>query len=256
MKKFNIKNLTNTNQHAFQRFHKKTKLTSVPRNEIMPYELDNSLKKIYYKSYPRFEEIQLPKPRLGSYQLEQALLNRNSNRSFASVKIKKKEISNLLYYSLGINSTSKTASRFYPSAGKKYPLEAYILSLNTELSKGLYHYYVPHNSLEYLSGLQEFSFQKAFTKYNQTWISNIALILIITGIFQRTFRQYGERGYRFTHIESGHVGQTLYLISSALSINCCAIGGFIDRYFEDILDIDGNQESLISAYALGKPQLK
>lgn len=207
-------------------------------------------KKVYFKGYVRLEEIKLPQPHLPSISLKQSLMDRKSTRKFSNIPLSASEIGNLLYYSAGLRNHSSTyGNRFYPSAGARYPLEIYILSLNTELPKGLYHYYLKSHSLEKLC---KFNTSEMKSHFNQSWISKSGLLILITSVFNRTTMKYGDRGYRHILIEAGHLGQNIYLNANALKLSCCAIGGFIDDNLNKLIDIDGVKESIIYIHAIGK----
>ncbi len=78
-----------------------------------------------------------------------------------------------------------------------------------------------------------------------------AAVILITAVFQRTTFKYGERGYRFALIEAGHVAQNIDLVAGALHLPAANLGGFFDRELEALLDIDGVEQSLVYAVALG-----
>ncbi len=64
------------------------------------------------------------------YDLIEAIKKRHSFRDFSAKPINIEQLSSILYYSMGIRgkfSDGKLMLRMYPSAGAKYPLEAYIL---------------------------------------------------------------------------------------------------------------------------------
>ena len=63
--------------------------------------------------------------------------------------------------------------------------------------------------------------------------------------------KYGDRGYRHVLAEAGHLAQNLYLISSALGLSCCAMGGYYDEEINNLLDIDGVGESIVYILAIG-----
>lgn len=248
MKKIDIKKLTNTKVRAYQRFHKNTVLSSVPQYEFMPDELPEAVTKTYYKSYPRFPVISLPKPTIKMSSLQEAFEQRRSQRSFSKKPISMRQLSTLLYFSAGEQEEGK---RFYPSGGARYGLETYLVSTNTQLKNGVYHYYVPDHSLEKLLPVDTIDFQKAFTQYNQTWAKNMGCMIVVTAVLDRIFIKYGERGYRFAHLEAGHMGQNMYLVSNQVELNCCAAAGIVDTYWGDLLDINLEKEPIIYTLLLG-----
>lgn len=254
-KKINLDELLSKPTLQFEQFHSKTKIKK-PITEIKQKLWPESWKKVYYKGYARLEEIILPRPKLPKgVKLKEALSTRVSRRKFSGVPISLKKLSTLLYFSAGLKKTKlqKESNRFYPSAGSRYPLEIYILSLNTELPRGLYHYYLKSNSLEKLLTFSKFSPEKYF---GQSWVAQASCLIIITAIFRRNCVKYSNRGYRYVMIEVGHMGQNFYLNSAALDIACCTIGGFADKKLEKLLDIDGVKESVVYILAIGEMQSK
>lgn len=240
------------NLSKFERFHKLTKNSS--KVEIID-EADwpKNWVQIYSKSYPRFEEINLPEARLSKKEsLGGVLENRKSKREFSSVPLTVTQLSTLLRYGSGVKDLNNpSVNRYYPSAGGRYPLETYILALNIEkLEKGIYHYYVKNHSLEKLFPLRKFELREYLTA--QDSIGDAACFLIITALFRRTAVKYGERGYRHVLVEAGHMAQNYYLTSSALKISCSALGGYRDDKINKLLEIDGLKETVVYVMALGK----
>lgn len=213
-------------------------------------------KQIYFKSYPRLPQIKLDNPKKTSLQksLSNIILRRSSDRNFHFGKLSKKELSNLLFFSAGITSKAKdwnNTSRAYPSAGARYPSEVYLIVLNlTDLEKGLYHYNVKSHSLELLlkKDLKDYLYRAT----KQGWIKKAGIVFIITSVLGRSEVKYNNRAYRFCLIETGHVGQNIYLVSMALNIKCCAIGGFIDKDVNSLLDLNDNNEFASYLLAVGK----
>ncbi len=62
----------------------------------------------------------------------------------------------------------------------------------------------------------------------QDAIFNAPISILVTAIYERTTRKYGERGIRYVHIEVGHVGQNIYLQAETLGLGTVVIGAFYD----------------------------
>ncbi len=218
----------------YGKFHSRTKLKSLTGS-------DSNLQKKYkrrYKEYPRLEKIFLPEAsEILNSSLKETILKRKSSRSFSQKKLSLEILSTLLLY-----------SSYHPSAGGRYPLEIYFLSLNSELQSGLYHYNIRNHSMEVLRQGETISLKKYF---DQEWIKTAGGVVIITSVFTRNTEKYGDRGYRAILQEVGYLGELIYLMSSATNIGCCAIGGFVDEELEKLLDIDGVYESVVGVFAVG-----
>ena len=201
-----------------------------------------------FKTYPRFSEVFLPNKELDSYYI-QLLKKRRSKRIFSNKKISLIEISSLLKYSFGLSDKNK---RYYPSAGALYPLECYLISLNSDLDKGVYHYFPLNHSLEFLWVLDEKKYKKIMFLLKFFNFLKPGVILIITSFFKRSAVKYGDLAAVFSLIESGHVGQNIYLLSEMLNLGCCALGFTNNSIFEEIIDIDNENEVICYGFVLGK----
>jgi SagB-type dehydrogenase family enzyme len=250
MKKINLDELFGKPVSLSEKFHQKIKIKK-PAKQLSKKLWPKSWKTVHFKGYPRLDEIFLPKPILqNNLSLKQSLMKRKSSRQFSEKTLPINKLSSLLYYSAGLreNKPPWEANRFYPSAGARYPLEVYLLSLNTDLPKGLYHYYLKNHSLEKLLIFDKLDVKRYIF---HEWFFDAACFIIISSVFKRTTVKYGDRGYCFTLLEAGHLGQNFYLVSSALDIACCGIGGFVEHELENLLDIDGVNESIVYILALG-----
>jgi len=234
-------------------FDKATTLTKFPK-KVTGFVAPSSWAIISYKAYPRLPQVLLPRPTKINITLTDALLQRMSTREYSQIPIRKLGLSNLLYYSSGVTSilSKKPGTRrFYPSAGARYPLEVYPLIFNVSgIPPGGYHYHIKSHSMERL--LNKSLSKRIFDYIDQPWIERSAAILLITAIFNRTEEKYGSRGYRHILTEYGHIAQNIYLLSSALNIGACSIGGFLEEKIDRMLDLDYEDEGVIGFITLGK----
>lgn len=210
-------------------------------------------KTTYYKTYPRFKKIQLSKekPHADFFSL---ISERVSKRDFTSRPTGLKELSKILQYSAGIieEKENENPRRAHPSAGGRFPLEIYpiIFRGSADLPAGLYHYGIRDHALDVLwqQPMEKEDIAELFT---YPWIQNASCAIVITALFWRSQMKYGERGYRYILLEAGHVGQNLVLAAEALGLKCCPLGGTRDKNLEKFIDIDGINESVVYALALG-----
>jgi SagB-type dehydrogenase family enzyme len=222
-----------------QKFFETIKIKRFSSNKFDSKILLNYLKNDRYKSYSRLEEIKLYKPKFHKTIFFE--------KSKASLSLE--YLSYVLYFSAGIKRKITSGHiRFYPSIGFCYPLEVYVLSLNTDLKRGLYHYYLRNNSLERLLIIKKIELKKYFSLPTNF---NIFFIVLITAIFERSTEIYGDRGYNYTLLEAGHLGQNFYLNALNIGLECWPIGEFADYKLNDLLDIDGINEAVIYSLAIG-----
>jgi SagB-type dehydrogenase family enzyme len=181
------------------------------------------------------ERVCLPLPRLrGNVSLEEALRRRRSVRDYTSMPVSLEELSQLLWAAYGvteINWSLKTT----PSAGGTYPLDIYVVVRSGGVSMisggflapGSYRYDFRSHCLE-LVREGDFSGQLSEAALAQTWVREAALNIVIFGVYERTTRRYGERGYRYVYMEAGHASQNIYLQATALGLGTVSVGAFYD----------------------------
>lgn len=211
---------------------------------------------IEYKTYPRFKKTILPTDRpLQQSDLFQTIQQRRTRRAFDSSKeVSLQELASLLKYSCGITSASNSEEhRAQASGGGRFPIETYLLHLkkSSVLNPGIYHYDVQGHALEHLWE-REFSEAEIKSFFSYPWVKDAEFAIVMTAVFPRTMIKYGERGYRFVLLEAGHIGQNMYLASEALQLKMCAIGGTYEHAVENLLDVDGMNESIVYSLIFGK----
>lgn len=237
-----------------RKFHNDTKIRDFGNSKSTSYGTwPEAWKRIYYKAYPRLDQVFLPKPSKKLFDMEKVLRQRVSCREFSEKAVKPSKFGDMLYYSAGLKNFKKKGvqpRRFYPSAGARYPLEVYPFIFNVEkIKSAVYHYHLKTHSLELI--LNKPFFTHTMRQFSQPWLRKSAALLVISAIFDRTENKYKDRGYRHILTEYGHLAQNFYLMSTALNLGCCSIGGFIDDGLNEILDIDGIEESVVGVIAVG-----
>lgn len=176
----------------------------------------------------------------GSISVEKVLLERRSVRDYADMSLTQKELSQLLWSCQGI--TDPTGLRTAPSAGALYPLEVYAVIGNVkDLSPGVYKYRPEgHQVTRVLNGDKRS--QLADAALGQTMIEEGAVSFVITAVYERTTRKYGERGKIYVHMEVGHAGQNICFQAVALELGAVTVGAFYDAEVAKILKLPDNEE--------------
>jgi SagB-type dehydrogenase family enzyme len=147
----------------------------------------------------------------------------------------------------------KLSRRVVPSAGALYPIEMYLVALNIEgLEAGLYHYHPKDQLLESLRAEELRSDIESAVLYPEI-VSQASVVFLLAAIFQRTRFKYGERGYRFVLLDSGHIAQNIYLVSTALGLGAVSMGGYVDEDLNRMLDMNGVDESVVYTVVVGQP---
>lgn len=164
------------------------------------------------------------------------------------------ELSRLLYFANGITAIvpyppNPLLMRAAPSAGGLYPNELYIVSsdYHPELGNGLFNYQVKTHSLcQLIDGKSPYnSIQKAC--FNHPAVEETDLIIIISGIFERSAWRYGDRAYRRVLLDAGHIWGNIELIAYLFGRKAYCLGGFNDHYLNDSLMFENEYSLMVIA---------
>lgn len=200
----------------------------------------------------------LPDPREAprrAVDLWDSINNRVSVRAYSEEQLSLEELSYLLWCTQGVKeATDRPATlRTVPSAGARHCFETYVLVNRVEgLKRGLYRFLATEHSLQEVDtdpGTAERVTQACF---NQRFVMQSAATFIWTAVAYRMMWRYGERGYRYMHLDAGHVCQNLYLAAEAIGCGACAIAAFHDDALNEALQIDGVEHFAVYVGVLGK----
>jgi len=253
--------------YLYETFHENTKLNRF-KEKILGRNIGEVLSDKNFVGTIRYSEkryvsnniIYLPKDYTDHVNskstFDELLYNRRSTREFSDEKMSIHELAYILNSSYGISGAIENIGidfyqelRTSPSAGGLYPLEIYVYTNNVEgIVRGLYHYSVSENALEELA-LENINLEN-LTSYSDV-AKQTGVILFITGVFPRLSHKYGERAYRFLHLDAGHLGQNLYLSTENIGLGAVAIGGFFDDEINRFLRVDGVTEGVVYEFFIG-----
>jgi len=236
---------------AFHAISSNTSKHSGPPEEQWPEEW----KKIYFKTYPRFPRIYLEKSgQTELITLAGSLTHRRSRRQFSGgLPIDIKSIETLLSSiqpSPNSIASEVESLRPYPSAGARYPIELYLLTRSVkELPSSVHHYNFRYHALECLWPLTDDDIARAFPY--QQFLTECSAIIVLTAFWGRSCIKYGERGYRYSLLEAGHIAQNISLASEAARLGSCPYGGFHDEELNRLLDLEPSEEAAVYSIILG-----
>jgi SagB-type dehydrogenase family enzyme len=213
---------------------------------------DLSSKPGTYKRYPSAPKVRLdPSKHKSAASLWEIMEHRRSVREFKDEFITKSELSQLLWAAQGITH-QEFGFRTAPSAGALYPVETY-LGINSvdDVDPGIYHYSVETHELDLLvSG--DFSIRIAHAALDQGIVYHANVVFIWTAIFQRSKWKYKQRAYRYVYLDAGHIAQNVALAAVAMNLGSCQVGALYDDEVNELLGLDGTDESVIYMTIIGR----
>jgi SagB-type dehydrogenase family enzyme len=212
------------------------------------------------KPYPKEAKlIALPKREqfkgIGKIDIESAIENRETCRTYSDGQISLSELSFLLWATQGIKQVldSGHALRTIPSAGCRHALETYLCALNIQgLDQGIYRYLPLEHQLLFEFTEENLDRKIVQTVLNQPYPGEAAVTFIWTTIPYRMEWRYGLAAHKVIAIEAGHVCQNLYLACEAIDAGTCAIAAYDQEKIDRLLRIDGLEEFTVYLASVGK----
>lgn len=201
--------------------------------------------------------IDLPDPRKyeADISLTQAIVQRVSVRKYADTPVSLPELSYLLWCIQGVKSVEShlVTLRTVPSAGARHAFETYLLVNNVAgLAPGLYKFLAVDHQLAKLEAGENISDIITEACLRQRFVKTSAVTFIWTATAYRMTYRYGQRGYRYLHLDAGHVCQNLYLAAETTTCGVCAIAAFDDDQLNQALSLDGEAQFAVYVATLGK----
>jgi SagB-type dehydrogenase family enzyme len=138
--------------------------------------------------------------------------------------------------------------RTAPSAGALYPLDVYVVAAKVEgLAAGVYRY---HPGTHTLTPVKDGDHRDAL---HEEVPRHAPAVLVISSVYERTTRKYGERGIRYVHLEAGHAAENALLQAVALGLGAVVMGAFDDNAVRQATGMSPAEQPLY-VVPVGKPR--
>lgn len=198
-----------------------------------------------YKPHKSYESQNSLSIQVESSDISEIIFNRRSPDSFEDYTISKQQALNVLGAAIRItkrNSSEQEYRRSYPSAGAKYPLEAYSYMKKVDgIEKGIYHIDVLNEELVPIPSKNEGEIMNCISG---DLVKNTSMIVFLSAIFEKTVPKYASRGYRYALIEAGHIMQNICITSEDNDLCCRPYGGFIEDEVDNILNLPDDETTI------------
>jgi len=232
------------------------------RTRLVQSRLSESPQPPFFKTYPKADRLVLPRCTTPDREFLTVLLRRKTHREFSAKALSLHEVSQLLYYTWGVQNYRSTpygrlAHKTSPSGGARHPVEVYLLVLNVKgLAQGLYHYNCRSHFLELL---HKGNMSKKAMEYcaRQPYVQNAAALFLMTAVFPRSMWKYrSARAYRIVMLDAGHLSQTFCLTATYLGLAPFCTAALKDTLIEKDLGLDGITESVLYVAGVGIPAVR
>ncbi|MEZ0229889.1 MAG: SagB/ThcOx family dehydrogenase [Planctomycetota bacterium] len=185
-------------------------------------------------------------------QVERTVLVRRSTRGFDGKAFTLDELAKLLHFAYQDTATAAEDARFAPGTIDASLLETYICWNHAEGGEPGTYYYRPRTQDLVLLNPGSRSRECHAICLGQELGRDAAAVLFHTADLPRAVARYGDRAYRYLHLDAGHVGQRLNLAAIRLGLGASGIGGFFDDHALQLLGLPP-RSVIVYPTCLGRP---
>lgn len=182
--------------------------------------------------------------------LEVTILRRRSTRRLSGEGLSLRELSDVLAFAYrpDLLGEERALPRYF-DAGL---LETFLVIHDVSgVAPGVYYFAPRHMELRPLrEGV--FRDETFHIALGQELARDAACVMIHTADLTAAVSRYGNRAYRYLHLDAGHIGQRVNLAAIRSRLGVSGIGGFFDNEVNALLDIPP-RELCVYITCLGKP---
>ncbi|HIK44355.1 MAG TPA: SagB/ThcOx family dehydrogenase [Leptolyngbyaceae cyanobacterium M65_K2018_010] len=184
--------------------------------------------------------------------LETTILKRRSTRKYSGGAISLEALKQLLDFTYQPHHYHDQGFDGDPDYCEVDLLQTFVVVSDVDgLEAGCY-YYAPHCQELRQVRFKQFRRELHYLCLGQELGRDAAAVLFHTADLQAASQAYGDRVYRYLHMDAGHLAQRLNLAAIYLGLGVSGIGGFFDDQVNDVLGIPAD-EAVIYITTLGQP---
>jgi SagB-type dehydrogenase family enzyme len=101
-----------------------------------------------------------------------------------------------------------------------------------------------HNGTIDLAASGRLAQKMATVCLDQAWLANAALHILFLTNLDLVEHTWGPRGYRYTMMAAGRLGQRMYLGATTLGLGACGVGAFYDNEAAQLMGLNGSSRLL------------
>jgi SagB-type dehydrogenase family enzyme len=168
-------------------------------------------------------------------------------------------LSRWIYFSYGVTAIIRQPGRDQllraaPSAGGLYPAEIYLIIREWPgLSAGLYGYDPRRHRLVLLDDGPGIAQAVTEAAYGNAAVAAAPVLVVVSGVFERSRWRYQERAYRRILLDTGHLIGNAGLAAHALGLRLHTTAAFCDDRVAQALRLDDSEEGVLAILALNLP---
>lgn len=186
------------------------------------------------------------------HSLKNTFLKRRSTRCYTGKPLTLTELAALLDFTYQPQHYIDQGFDGAPDYFELNLIETFVaVSGVTDLEAGCYYYAPKIQELRQIR-FKNFRRELHFLCLHQDLGRDAAAVVFHTADLRTAISHYGDRAYRYLHMDAGHLGQKLNLAAIHLGLGVSGIGGFFDNYVNEVLGIP-TDEAVLYITTLGRP---
>ena len=211
------------------------------------------------------ETVKLPSPDsledVPQGNLFDLIKERRSCRVFKDEALSLRELAFLLWATVGVHEVVNDGYctlRSVPSAGARHAIETYLAVRKIEGLKEncIYRYQPIEHELILLKEVQDLPHKASVACLDQRFVGRAAVTFFWVCVPYRAEWRYGTHSYKNDLLDSGHIGQNLYMAAESIDCGTCAIAAYSQELCDELLGIDGEEALTVYLSPVGKKRKK
>ncbi|MDX2096747.1 MAG: SagB/ThcOx family dehydrogenase [Leptolyngbyaceae cyanobacterium bins.59] len=183
--------------------------------------------------------------------LEKSILRRRSTRAYNGAPLTLEELAALLDFTYQPHHYQDQGFDEAPDYFDLSLIETFVAVSDVKgLDEGCYYYAPKAQELRQIR-FKNFRRELHYLCLGQELGRDAAAIVFHAADLSTAIAQYGDRAYRYLHLDAGHLGQRLNLAATQLKLGVSGIAGFFDNQVNEVLGIP-TDEAVLYITTLGR----
>jgi SagB-type dehydrogenase family enzyme len=184
--------------------------------------------------------------------LGDTIVMRRSTRAYSGRAIDREQLAQSLDFAYRPEGSADPRIAKAPRLLAPELLQTYVaVNAVDGLDPGCYHYDPARRELRQVR-FTSLSMEIEYLCLGQELGGKAAAVIFHTTNLPRAVARYGERAYRYVHMDAGHLGERLHIAAMRLGLGASGIGGYFDDRVNDLLGIP-SEEATVYLTTLGQP---
>jgi len=183
--------------------------------------------------------------------LEKTMLRRRSTRKFSGATLTLEELNTVLDFAYQPHHYLEQGLDKDPDYFDLGLIQSFVAVSGVDgLEAGCY-YYAPNAQELRQIRFKNFRRELHYLCLGQELGRDAGAVVFHTADLKQAIARYGDRVYRYLHLDAGHLGQRLNLAATRLGLGVSGIGGFFDDQVNEVLGIPAD-EAVLYITTLGR----